>query len=214
MRKKSLPIIIIVMIMTMLVLSCQSGTENASADVMSGSKIENVSNNSNELKGDSHQIKLLNNRLNTMIVTPTVQVGEREVVSLQVSDLDITNRWDIKLTDSEMDLLAKIVWLEARSESNQGECGVVEVVFNRMKHWDFKDDLYGVLSRKGAFSSWKLLSTAKPTKREFKNIQKVLDGETDITTPDTVYFSTSARNNKIDVVIGNHIFCQYELKKE
>ena len=43
-----------------------------------------------------------------------------------------TNRWNISLTQEDIDLLAKIVWLEARGEPVEGQKAVVEVVFNRM----------------------------------------------------------------------------------
>ena len=42
------------------------------------------------------------------------------------------------LTDEEIDLLAKIVWLEANGEPVEGQEAVVEVVLNRMA-----SDLYG-----------------------------------------------------------------------
>jgi spore germination cell wall hydrolase CwlJ-like protein len=205
--------------MTTLVLSYhEGGTLNASTDVSRSttkSEIKLIGINSNQTKLDKEiaSESFMNCKTVTKEVTPEV-VGEREVVGLEVSDLDIANRWNIKLTDDEIDLLAKIVWMESRSESNKGECGVIEVVFNRMKHWDFKGNLYEVLSREAAFSTWRLRNTAKPTKREYKNIRKVLNNKTNITTPDTVYFSTSARNNKIVIQIGNHVFCEYELRKE
>jgi hypothetical protein len=37
-----------------------------------------------------------------------------------------------------------------------------------------------VLSQKNQFCSWKLRNTAKPTEKEYENIQKVLSGETNI----------------------------------
>ena len=38
------------------------------------------------------------------------------------------NRWNITLTQEEMDLLAKIVWLESQGEPTEGQEAVVEVV--------------------------------------------------------------------------------------
>jgi hypothetical protein len=159
----------------------------------------------------------------SITVTPTpIIVGERELVgigSTLVSDLKIEkkvekpvikNRWNIELTDDEIDLLARIVWIESRGESDEGECGVIEVILNRMIHWDFKGSLYDVLSKDGEFCSWSLRDKAEPTEKEYKNIKKVLNGKTDILGSNKVYFSTSPRNDINPKQIGNHWFCDYE----
>ena len=43
-----------------------------------------------------------------------------------------SNRWGISLSSDERDLLAKIVWLEARGEGQIGQEAVIEIIFNRM----------------------------------------------------------------------------------
>jgi N-acetylmuramoyl-L-alanine amidase len=136
-----------------------------------------------------------------------------EIKSLSIEEdeeKDIPNRWNILLTYDEIELLAKIVWLESSGEDDKGQQGVVEVVFNRMVHWDLEGSLYDVLSHKNAFSTWKNRNKAKPTEKEYTNIYKVLAGETDILDFDTVYFSTEARNDDIAAHIGHHYFCRYE----
>ena len=55
------------------------------------------------------------------------------------------NRWNITLTQEEIDLLAKIVWLESQGEPTEGQEAVVEVVFNRMASEKYPDTLYDVL---------------------------------------------------------------------
>ena len=57
------------------------------------------------------------------------------------------NRWNITLTQEEIDLLAKIVWLESQGEPTEGQEAVVEVVFNRMASEKYPDTLYDVLSQ-------------------------------------------------------------------
>jgi spore germination cell wall hydrolase CwlJ-like protein len=119
-----------------------------------------------------------------------------------------TNRWDITLSNDEIDLLAKIVWVESRGESDLGQQAVTEVIFNRMIHDDFKGSLYEVLSASGQFSSWRYRNSAEPTKKEYSNINKVLAGETEILTKEYVYFSTTPRSEKGKIPIGNHYFCK------
>lgn len=145
-------------------------------------------------------------------------INEREVCGINVSKLkveinktELKNRWDIVLNHDELVLLAKIVWRESRGECDKGQQAVVETIFNRMHNDYFKGSLYDVLSAKNQFSSWNFRDSARPTQKEFKNIQKVLDGKTKILNKNTVYFSTSPRNNKIAAHIGGHYFCDYEI---
>ena len=123
--------------------------------------------------------------------------------------IDYSNRWNISLTEEEIDLLAKIVWLEARGEPVEGEMAVVEVVLNRMASDQYPDTLYEVLSQGNPtqFCSWKNRASAQPTEREYQSIYEVLNGNTDILRNDTLYFSREALTPNVDVVIGEHSFC-------
>jgi N-acetylmuramoyl-L-alanine amidase len=122
------------------------------------------------------------------------------------------NRWNIRLSEEEMDLLARIVWVEARGESDEGQKAVAEVVFNRMRHSAFPDTLYEVVSQSTGgylqFTSWKYVDTAAPTEKEYRNIREVLDGQTALTNDGTIYFSTSPQTGNITCVIGAHYFCE------
>ena len=113
------------------------------------------------------------------------------------------------MTEEEIDLLAKILWVEARGESDEGQKAIVEAVFNRMVSEEFPDTLYEVLSQKKPvqFASWKLRDTAVPTEKEYNAIYDVLSGQTDILREDTVYFATSKLTSDLDVKIEHHYFC-------
>lgn len=124
-------------------------------------------------------------------------------VELSMSEL---NRWGIELTQEEIELLAKIVWKEARGEQQTGREAVVEVVFNRMVSDLFGGDLYSVLSSKGQFSSWSGKDSAAPTENEYKAVKDVLHGCTYILNQDYVYFSTGKSNGRDFIQIGNHWF--------
>ena len=130
-------------------------------------------------------------------------------VTLGIEDTEFDNRWDIELTEEEIDLLAKILWVEARGESDEGQKAIVEVVFNRMVSEEFPDTLYEVLSQKKPvqFASWKLRDTAVPTEKEYNAIYDVLSGQTDILREDTIYFATSKLTSDLDVKIEHHYFC-------
>ncbi len=119
------------------------------------------------------------------------------------------NRWDITLTDEEIDLLARILWLEARGECTQGQEAVVEVVFNRMASPAFPGTLSEVLGQKNPvqFCTWKNRGSARPTEKEYRSIASVLEGDTNILRQDTVYFSRSPLTGNLDRAIGGHCFC-------
>ena len=119
------------------------------------------------------------------------------------------NRWGIQLTAEEIDLLAKIVWVEARGESEAGQRAVVEVVFNRMVSDKFPNNLYDVLSQKNPtqFASWKHRDSARPTEKEYASIYSVLNGESGILREDTLYFATKKLTRNLDVKIDGHYFC-------
>lgn len=135
--------------------------------------------------------------------------ASNETAFVSEKESEYENRWGIELTEEEIELLAKIVWVEARGESETGQKAVVEVVFNRMVSEDFPDNLYDVLSQKNPtqFASWKLRDTAEPTEKEYTSIYEVLAGKTSIIRSDTVYFATKKLTSNLDLKIGGHYFC-------
>lgn len=123
------------------------------------------------------------------------------------------NRWGITLDQEEKELLARIMMLEAGGEPDLGQQAVAEVIFNRIHSPLFPDTVYEVLSQESdgffQFSSWedREKKNAEPTQRIIDNIETVLDGKTEILPYETVYFSISGENNRVQAVIGNHVFC-------
>ncbi|MBR5127309.1 MAG: cell wall hydrolase [Roseburia sp.] len=152
------------------------------------------------VKNDTNLVKLYNNESESIEVR--VNFGDSEEKIYQ-------NRWGIQLTEEEIDLLAKILWVEARGESDGGQQAVVEVIFNRIVSEEFPSTLYDVLSQKKPvqFASWKLRDTAEPTEREYATIYAVLNGNTNIVREDTLYFATKKLTRNLDIKIGGHYFC-------
>lgn len=129
---------------------------------------------------------------------------------IEESTIQYENRWGITLTEDEIDLLARIVMLEAGGESDWGKDAVVEVIFNRMYDKDFPDSLKEVLSQKGQFATWKNRNcdAAVPTDDVYESIDCVLSGQTDILPFETVYFSRGGESEKkVQIIIDNHVFC-------
>lgn len=114
----------------------------------------------------------------------------------------------ITISDEEMELLAKIVYLEARGESFEGQQAVVEVVFNRVLDKRFPNTVEDVLmDRKYAvqFVTSLYLDKAFPTETQYEAIKAAM--ESDGIVEDAIYFSTSQLTDNVVMQIGAHYFC-------
>lgn len=112
----------------------------------------------------------------------------------------------ISLSDDDMVLLAKIVWLEARGESFEGQQAVVEVVFNRMLSEYFPNSLSEVIYQKGQFSTAGMVHTADPDNAQYLAIEAALNGP-NILPLEVVFFATTPENDNVWGTIGGHTFC-------
>lgn len=114
---------------------------------------------------------------------------------------------DIDLTQDDRNLLAKIIWLEARGESFEGQRAVAEVVFNRMMSDEFPTDtLRGTIMAENQFRTVDFLDQAKPGELQFKAIDRALSGPY-VTPEDVVFFANHPVNDNVWKRIGGHVFC-------
>lgn len=118
-------------------------------------------------------------------------------------------RYDFDLTDQEKQLLAKVVWVEARGESKKGQQAVAEVILNRLASDRFPDTLQGVIHAENQFKSAKHLDKAKPYQLQYEAVENALYGPY-ILADDVYYFATSPKTQKIWGQIGGHYFCYAE----
>lgn len=121
------------------------------------------------------------------------------------------SRYDIELTLAERQLLARVIWAEARGESLEGQQAVAEVVLNRLASGNFPNTLRDVIYGENQFRSVDKLEDAEPSQAQYQALEKALYGP-NILPMDVVYFATYATNDKEWGTIGNHIFC-YENDK-
>lgn len=147
----------------------------------------------------------------------TTQDGIAFVYSAYLRDVELmpdrteVNRWNIVLTPEEYDLVARIGQLECGGECDLGQQAVFEVILNRIHHKAYPNTAIGVLSQSGQFSTWKNrnIGAATPSERILTNLNLVLSGKTHVLPYETVYFSRGAQNKKIQLRIGDHVFCNY-----
>ena len=74
-------------------------------------------------------------------------------------------RYGVELTWDEQQLLAKLIWLEARGESAEGQQAVAEVALNRLVSGNFGSTLHEVIYGEGQFRtpSWVRLKPGRPS---------------------------------------------------
>ena len=115
-------------------------------------------------------------------------------------------RYNVELTWEEQQLLAKIIWLEARGESKEGQQAVAEVVLNRLASGEFGDSLSAVIYGEGQFRTTPFLDTAEAWQAQYEAIDAALEGP-NILPMDVMYFATYPENDRVWGKIGGHIFC-------
>lgn len=113
---------------------------------------------------------------------------------------------EITLSLKEKQLLAKVVWVEARGEVLGGQQAVAEIVLNRIASEDFPDTLHDVIYEEGAFRSVPLLEEAKPTDTQYEAIENAVYGPY-ILPKDVFYFAPEPVNENVWGTIGGHTFC-------
>ncbi|MGI5892682.1 MAG: cell wall hydrolase [Bacillota bacterium] len=111
------------------------------------------------------------------------------------------------ITTADINMLARLVWLEARGESDAGQRAVIEVVFNRVMSKRFPNTIKEVIYAKNQFTPAKKIAKTVATSKEYRNVYHVLYSSKRVLPNNVVYFSTTAQNNKVYAKIGGHIFC-------
>lgn len=116
-------------------------------------------------------------------------------------------RYDgLKLTDEETKLLAKLVWVEARGESEEGQQAIAEVVLNRLTSGNFGTSITAMINDESQFVPHKLIVAAKPGQAQYEAIDRALYGP--YVLPKEVQFYGRVRTtDSVWGEIGGHIFC-------
>ena len=115
---------------------------------------------------------------------------------------------------SDLNLLSRLVYGEARGEPYTGQVAVAAVVLNRVEHSSFPNTIAGVIYQSGAFdvvSDGQINLTPNDTAK--KAAQDALNGW-DPSNGAIYYFNPSTATNKwiwsrpMTVTIGKHRFCK------
>lgn len=113
---------------------------------------------------------------------------------------------DVELTWDEQQLMAKIIWLEARGESKEGQQAIAEIILNRLVSGKFGDSIHNVIYGEGQFRTTPFLKDADAWQAQYDAIDDALTGP-NILPMNVYYFATYPENGRIWGKIGGHIFC-------
>lgn len=112
----------------------------------------------------------------------------------------------IHLTLEQEDLLAAVVWVEARGESEEGQQAVAEVVLNRLKSGNYGETLENVIFGEGQFRCVPFLDDAEPCQTQYDAIKRAIRGPY-VLDEGVVHFARAATNDNVWGRIGGHVFC-------
>lgn len=132
----------------------------------------------------------------------------------QTGELTWTALKKHSLNREELDILAKVIYSEARGESYTGQVAVGAVVMNRLQSGQYGDNIKDIVFQKGAFTAvadgqyW-----LKPDSTAYMAAQDAVRGW-DPTNNSIYYFNPKTATSKWiwsrpqTVQIGNHIFAK------
>lgn len=111
------------------------------------------------------------------------------------------------LTDDEIETLARLVYLEARGESFEGQQAVAEVVLNRVLAPSFPNNVYDVIYQSGQFTPAGNIPYTTATQTQYDAISAALSGPNIL--PQQVLYFAQGPNGRTNVWgwIGRHCFC-------
>ena len=112
----------------------------------------------------------------------------------------------VQLTEEETDLLARLIWVEARGESAEGQQAVAEVVLNRLASGQFRNSLRDIILDVEQFVPHELLKKAEPAQSQYEAIDRALYGPY-LLPIDVYYYGTTPITDNVWGRIGGHIFC-------
>lgn len=125
-----------------------------------------------------------------------------------------SNSTSSSTSNSDLNLLARLVYAEARGEPYTGQVAVAAVVLNRVKNSSFPNSVAGVIYQRGAFSvvdDGQINLT--PNQTAYSAARDAINGW-DPTYGAIYYFNPNTAINgwiwsrPVTVVIGNHRFCK------
>lgn len=153
-------------------------------------------------------------RKNGLTVDGIAGTNTLKAMGIYSSSSNSSSNSSSSTNSSDLNLLSRLVYGEARGEPYSGQVAVAAVVLNRVEHSSFPNTIAGVIYQSGAFdvvSDGQINLTPNDTAK--KAAQDALNGW-DPSNGAIYYFNPSTATNKwiwsrpMTVTIGKHRFCK------
>lgn len=95
---------------------------------------------------------------------------------------------DITVSEEEFEALARLVWLEARGESEECQKAVAEVIFNRARSAYFPDTVSEVIYQPEQFEPAPCIPSAETTDRIRELVKEVYENGNELTDETVLFF--------------------------
>ena len=146
-----------------------------------------------------------------------VYVEQEYIIETVEVESHAENRYSqLNITDADIELMAQLIYHEARGESFTGQRMVAEVVLNRVLSSKFPNNIRDVIyqhhtmpdgSTMWQFSPAPILASTTANSQQYDAVRAAIL-ETPITDANVLYFSVGAYNNDVFARIGGHVFCR------
>ena len=142
------------------------------------------------------------------IYDPAAMPEDPPVYSQPRLDMSHENYPGLTLSKEERELLASLVWAEARGECAEGQQAVAEVVLNRLISERFPDNVRDVIYAEGQFRAVEAgkLEEAEPWQAQYQAIDRALHG-TPVLDQQVFFYARVALTPNVFGIIGHHVFC-------
>ena len=142
--------------------------------------------------------------------TVTVQLMAPEETAEQQEEAEEPQSRYGEITEDERELIARVIYLEARGEPAEGQQAVAEVILNRVAADNFPGSVEDVIYQEGQFSTASAIPEAAPGEAQYAAVDAAMYGDP-VLPMNVVYFSREGENDDGWGPIGEHVFCyQYE----
>ena len=108
------------------------------------------------------------------IIPPQVEIKEVEVVKKVVVEVAKDPTYIYNITSTEREMLARLVYREANTESLECQMAIVSVVINRWQHGMWGDTLKDVIYYPYQFTPANLIYKTTPTEANYTAVDLVL----------------------------------------
>lgn len=223
-RKNKLSVILIILLITLI--TCIALETNVIALSRYGSRGTEVSQIQTKLKRwgyysgsvdgiyGSQTLSAVKYFQRTNGLTPDGIAGEQTLKAMGITSSSSSGNSSSSTNNSDLNILSRLVYSEARGEVYTGQVAVAAVVLNRVKSSSFPNTIAGVVYQKGAFDA---VSDGQinlsPNSTAIKAAQDALNGW-DPSYGAIYYFNPNTATSAwiwsrpTTVTIGNHRFCK------